>query len=271
MRHLSLLLTLMIIAINAHSQQNNRYEIFKVVGSISDASTGQVVKKGDAVKPADKLIIGKDSKAGILDRQQHRIFYSQKPGAHSVASIMRDAKRKADNAVAAVNSEVINQSKQAGKRPNVNGVSYRGSEAENAYLKSVCNAILDITSAMPDTSLTLKAVEDDDAFHFSMNNDTDSLLYVNVVAVRPEGTPQLCLNVGMTDNQPYISVAPNSQLTLPEFVFVDYVPADYYMFASFEPVDSQALSLMLNIGKRFDEVENATIIIAPKITVQSHE
>ena len=124
---------------------------------------------------------------------------------------------------------------------------------------------------MPDTCLTIKAIEDEDAFHFSMTNGTDSLLYVNVIAVRAEGMPQLCLNVGMTDNQPYISVAPNSQLTLPEFEFANSESTDYYMFASFEPVDSQALSLLLNLGNRSEEVENATILVSPKITVQPHE
>lgn len=270
MRYLSLII-LLIIAINAHCQQNAGYEIFKTIGRISNATTGQEVKKGDAVKPTDELTIGKDSKVGILDRQQHHVYYSLKPGIQRVASILRNAKRRADNAVAAVNSEMLNQSKQAGKRPNVNGVSYRGSDAENAHLQSVCNAILDITSALPDDRLSLKTVEDDGSFHFSMTNDTDSLVYVNVIAVRPEGSLQLCLNVGMTDNEPYVSIAPNSQLTLPEFEFVDYDPTDYYMFASYEPVDSQALSLLLNAGKRFDDVKNATIIVSPKITVRSHE
>lgn len=270
MRHLNLLI-LLIIAINAHSQQNARYEIFKALGRISNASTGQEIKKGDAVKPADKLIIGEDSKAGILDRQQHRIYYSMKPGTYSVAAILRDAKRKADNAVAAVNSEVLNKSKQASRRPNVNGVAYRGSEADDAYLQSVCNALLDITSTLPDSCITLKAVEDDGAFHFSLTNDTDSLLYVNVIAVRPQGTPQICLNVGMTDNEPYICIAPNSHLTLSEFEFADSESNDYYMFGSLEPVDFQALSLLLNLGQRFEDVENATIIVAPKITVQSDE
>ncbi|MDE7347205.1 MAG: hypothetical protein K2N48_10770 [Muribaculaceae bacterium] len=270
MRQLSLLI-LLITAITVRCQQPSGYEIFKTLGRITNATSGKEVRKGDAVKATDRLTIDKDAKVGILDRQHHRIFYSQKPGTHRVASIIRDAKRKADNAVAAVNSEVFNQTKQAGKQPHVNGVSYRGPETENAYLQSVCNAILDIASAMPDTCLTLKAVEDDNSFHFSMTNGTDSLLYVNVIAVRAEGTPKLCLNVGMTDNEPYICIAPNSQLTLSEFEFANSESTDFYMFASFEPVDSQALSLMLNLGNRSEEVENATILVSPKITVQPHE
>lgn len=270
MRHLSLLL-LLIIAINAQCQQIARYEIFKTIGPVLNASTGQVVKEGATVDPKDKLIIKKDSKAAILDRQQHRIYYSQKSGTQSVASIMHDARRKADNVVAAINSEVLNQSKQVSNRPKVKGASYRGSEAENALLQSVCNAIFDITRAQPENRLSLTTVDNDGTFYFSIKNDTDSLLYVNIIAVRPEETPQLCLNIGITDNQPYVSIAPNSELKLSEFVFVDCVPTDYYMFASYEPIDSQALSLLLNVGERIYGVENAPIIVSPKITRQSDE
>lgn len=271
MRHLSLLFILLATAINAYCQQNSGYEIFKTIGSISKATTGQQVKKGDAVRPADKLVIGKDSKAAILDCQQHRIYYGITPGTYSVAAIVRDAKRKADNAVAAVNSEIINQSKQASRRPSVNGVAYRGSEGEDTYLQSVCNALLDITSSMPDSCLTLKAIENEGAFHFSMANASDSLLYVNVIAVRPDGTLRLCLNVGMTDNEPFICIAPNSQLDLSEFEFVESDSNDYYMFASMQPVNTQALSLLLNSGNRFEEAGNATIIVAPKIKVHPYE
>lgn len=267
MRHLSFLIML-IIAINAHCQQNARYEVFKALGRISNASTGQKLKKGDAVKLTDKLNIGKRSKAGILDRQQNRIYYSLNRGTYTVASILQDAKRKADNTVATVNSEMLRKSNQATKRPIVNGVAYRGSEGENMYLQSVCNAIFDIESTMPDDRLTLKAVKDDGAFYFSMTNDTDSLVYVNVVAVSPEKTPQLCLNIGMTHNEPYISIAPNSKLTLPEFVFVDDESTTYYMLALSEPVDTQALTLLLNAGKRFEDTGSATILVSPKIGVQ---
>lgn len=270
MRQLSILIFLL-IALSAHSQQNAKFEIYKTIGHVLNASTQKDAKRGEAVEAKDKLIIGKDSKAGILDRQQHRIYYTQNPGTHSVASIIQKAKRMADNAVAVVNSEALNQLKNDGRQPKVRGVSYRGSDAENAYLQSVCNAIYDIPKATPNQLLRLDAVNNDDAFHFSMTNGADSLIYVNVIAIRPDGSHQLCLNVGMTDNQPYISIAPHSELTLPEFEFFDREPAEYYMVATFNPVDTQALSLLLNVGKRFDGVENASIIVSPKITAQSHE
>lgn len=258
---------MLICAIAAQCQQNARYEIFKTIGSISNASTGVIVKKGDAMRLTDKLKIDKDSKAGILDRQQNRIYYSPKEGTHSVAAIIRDAKRKADNVIATVNSEALKQTKQAGKRPTVMGVSYRGGEEEgDNRMQAICNAIFDICSAEPDSLLSLQIIDDDGAFHFSLSNETDSLIYVNVVSIRPETLPQLCLSVGMSENQPYISIAPKSQIELPDFVFSDEDTADYYMFATSEPIDSQALSLMLNRGTRFAEVEKADIIVSPKIT-----
>lgn len=265
------LLTFLLLAITAHTQQNAKFEIFKVIGHVVNASNQKDVKRGEAVEAKDKLIIGKDSKAGILDRQQHRIYYTQNPGTYSVASIVQKAKRKADNAVAAVNSEALNQLNNEGKQPKVRGVAYRGAEADNGYLQSVSNAICDISKATPEEAIRLEAINEDDAFYFSMTNDTDSLIYVNVISVRPDGMPQLCLSVGMTDNQPYVSIAPHSELTLPEFEFFNCEPVDYYMFATFDPVDTQALSLLLNAGKRFDGVENASIVVSPKITVQTHE
>ncbi len=259
------------LATSAHSQQNGRYEIFNVIGSVSNASTGKKVKKGDPVKAADKLIIGKKSKAAILDQQQHRIYYSLDKGSYTVATIIRNAKRNADNAIAVVNSEMLTQLNQKSKRPNVMGVSYRGSDAENKYLQSVCNAIFDIANALPDDRLTLNVNKEDGAFYFSMANGTDSLLYVNVISVTPDENPQLCLNVGATSNQPFISIAPNNQLSLPDFVFAENDSADYYMFATLEPIDTQALAIMLSSGKRFEEEANATIIVSPKITDHINE
>lgn len=268
MKYFTLIALALIALIPAYSQQPSKYEIFKVVGDVTFTTSGAAAKKGDAAKPTDRMTLAADSRVGILDKSLHRIYYGSGPLTTTVAAVIRNAKRHADNAVASVNSEALatlhNGNNQAAT-PKVMGVSYRGDAAEDAWLESVALALNEIEHALPNNHIGLETVEDDGTFYFRMSNDTDRLLYVNVVAIAPGHQPRLCLNIGNSANQPYIALAPHSQLTLTDFVFADYGPVEYYMLATDAPVDAQALTVMLNRGQRSDGGKAASIMVSPKI------
>lgn len=148
------------------------------------------------------------------------------------------------------------------------GVSYRGNESENARLESIVNALLYISCIDTDSRLALATSPGDEegTFCFIMTNDTESMLYANVIAVTPGKSPRLCINVGMTDQQPFIALSPGTQLTLTDFVFADYSPVEYYMFATSEPADAQALSILLSTNRQPIGDKDTSIIVAPKIS-----
>lgn len=267
MKNLSFIILAITIALPIQAQQPDKYEIFKVIGEITYLANNEPVKPGDKVTPIDKLTLANDTKIGILDNTQQQVYYCSGPCTRTVAAIIRDAKRSADNAVASVNAQALSKIHDNASTPKVMGVSYRGDAQESTRLVAICNALRDIANAAPDSLLNLDTVDlDDGSFCFKISNNTDSLLYANIIAIAPGREPKLCINVGMTEHQPFVAVAPYSDVTLSDFIFVDFSPVEYYLFATHEPADSQALSILLSQNQEDDNGHATSIIVAPKIS-----
>lgn len=108
-KHISTLMLMLAITLSSAGQQKSKYEIFKAIGQVTYSSTNAPAKQGDNVKPTDRLILPESLQDRYPDNDLHRVYYATGPCTRTVAAIVREAKRTADNAVASVNAEAFNK------------------------------------------------------------------------------------------------------------------------------------------------------------------
>jgi hypothetical protein len=98
--------------------------------------------------------------------------------------------------------------------------------------------------------LKAEMVTEGGACFFKISNATSAPLFVNVIRLpASEGeTPQLCLEVGYTESEPYLVIAPEKETELRHYAFLpEETPHSYLVVGSEKPYDCQALRTLLKI------------------------
>ncbi len=229
----------------------NRYSIFKVEGDVKllNGSSWVELYKHDDLSFKDKIRVGASSNVAILDSEISQIYYCSDAGEYRVIEIISNAKKQSDRITKLMNQQIresYNTDMQS--QYHTAGVSYRGS-SETSCTRDVYAAICNIGNASQSTVIGLEKVcVNDQEFYFSVTNKSESPLYINILRlVSASPNTQLCLNIGYTEDEPYLMIAPNSTVELKQYTFysIKNDPGRYTLFATPCRFDTQELQLLL--------------------------
>lgn len=236
----------------------SKYSVYKIEGEafIKADSDWKLLQKRTTVLATDLLNIKDEARVGILDNTSNRIFYSVHSGQQSVARIVSDAKKQADRVTGTMN-EQIRKSTQVGDGSysyQTHGVSHRGQESNQttmAIYASLCRAIVDrgATAEKSQQIILQKVPIEEDAFCFSVRNDSPNPLYINILKFSKKlHRPQLCFNLGYTYDEPHMLIPANETVQIDHFIFVesDEKEVEYLLFGSAEAFDVPELQLLLD-------------------------
>ena len=249
----SLLSVLILLGIVSVDLQAAPYRIFKFEGDVKILQQGTWVEvtNGQEVIIRDQFLLGEEAKLGIVDYDTRRIYYTNKSGKQNVAQIISKARKDAD-AIASNMRKQLSASGDVKNIPILGGVN-RGFTAQTDATINIYSDIyhhLNGSRDICEDGLTAEIVKDGKSYHFKIKNSTSKPLFVNVIKLprSDDEKHQLCLEVGYTENEPYLIIAPETEIELNHYVFLaDDVAPNYLLFACEEPYDCQALKMLLNV------------------------
>lgn len=255
-----LLLSLLLWGISIGVMAQKQYKIFKTTEGVTlkDAQGKKVaVSKRMEVALGDVLHIPTGGKVGILENESKQIYYSDITGEVRVVKIIVDAKKQADNSIAAVNRQIINsitEQQQQGHNYSIVGAAHRGEGSDN-YTQQVYASLYRLikeSKQNPTTSsLNLMLREGEEGtFYFSLKSHSDKPLFVNVVAITPGSAPRICLQPGQSTGTPYILLNAGGCRELSELPFACELGEEvlYLLFGSEQPFDSRLLQRLFEQG-----------------------
>lgn len=230
------------------------FRIFKFEGDVKirQQDTWVAVTDRQDVTIRDQFVLGENAKLAIVDYDTRRIYYTTKVGKQNVAQIISAAKKESDRIASNMRKQLVASAGQDKPVVILGGVN-RGSEEQANGSVGVYREIyhqLKDAKNRGTGALTAEKVTRGEDWYFKISNHSSVPLFVNVVRIpQSEGDkPQLCLEVGYTENQPYLMIAPGTETELSHYAFLaEEVTHNYLVFACEEPYDCQALKMLLNI------------------------
>lgn len=252
MKRLFLSILLLFLMLTS-SMATGRYAVFKISGDVklkqTEVWTVPVLRM--EVTFRDQFLLGEQSRLGIVDKETHRIYYTDKKGKRNVAQIISEAKKQAEEVTGLVNKQIRSSFKGDSHRMQVAGASYRGmtDDAETqAVYASIRKALTKNASIITNDRLLLEKINsiEESVSFFRITNSMDLPVYVNILDCSKEH-PSLCFNLGYTYDEPFLLIAPGKPIDIRQFLFADIEDKnDYLLFASEFPFDTQVLQLLLD-------------------------
>lgn len=240
-------------------QAADGYAVFKVSGRVTvKTEQGWIpLNKRDKLHGKDMLHIPVGGKVAILEVATNRIYTSVSEGDLFVLKVISEAKKQSDNIVANVNGrirQVMEERKDADYTYSVPGASHRG-ESDEAYTMQVYSALLHAAKragASHGAELKLDVQHGEDSFFFCLTNDSDRLLFVNVLRMSKSGQDlSLVLPVGYACEPPCLLLPPHTSYDASSFLFAaGGEDASYLLFGTERAFDTSALQLLLSEGVR---------------------
>ncbi len=248
-----LLSILLLFLMMASLMATGRYAVFKVSGDVKlkQAEVWAVPVLRMEVTFRDQFLLGEQSRLGIVDKETHRIYYTEKKGKRNVAQIITEARKQAEEVTGLVNKQIRSSFKRDNNRMQVAGASYRGM-TDDAKTQAVYVAIRKILTkninVIANDRLRLEKINagEESVSFFRITNSMDFPVYVNVLDCSKKH-PSLCFNLGYTYDEPFLLIAPGKSVDIRQFLFADIENKnDYLLFASDFAFDTQALQLLLD-------------------------
>ncbi len=267
---------LLLFVLSIVSLQAATYRVHKYVGDVRLFKNGEWVSPSprQQVSPRDVFLLGDDAQLAIVVSDTRRIYYNVRTGKQNVAQLISEARKQSDQLASNIRQQLADKSSEAKSRPIFGGVN-RGDGPDGSvtsYLyRELSNFLAASSPSRSDTLslVTASIVSDADSYHFVLTNHSDSLLYTNIVRLPATAAerPTVCLEVGYTTNEPYLTLAPHQHIDLTDYTFLNEEQAcRYLLFATTKPYDCQALKMMLNMSPAVDDtaiVPPATVFFYP--------
>ena len=231
-----------------------RYAVFKVSGDVklkqTEVWTVPILRMDVTFK--DQFLLGEQSRLGIVDKVTHHIYYTNKKGKRSVAQIINEARKQAEEVTGLVNRQIRSSfNGNNNNKSQVAGASYRGMTDDaktQAVYVSIRQALTKKSNIVANSRLRLEKINSDEesVFFFRITNSMDFPVYVNVLDCS-KGHSYLCFNLGYTYDEPFLLIAPGKSVDIKQFLFADIEGKDdYLLFASEFLFDTQTLQFLLD-------------------------
>lgn len=249
---LSLLMTILPSRVQAA-----QYYIHNLEGSVERlvGNEWKPAAKNEKTALSDKFSLKEGAMLAIGDKETHRVYITRELGVLSVAQIIQNARKQSSQTTRLALQKAIESSGgQFQPRATIMGVGYRAGASEEAMANDpsmkVYAAIYQYMKK-PKNSKTPQILlikeEADDYTYFKVENRSDKLLYLNVLAI-PKGdeSSYLCLDTGDVTSEEIPAVAPHSDIMFTQYPFIDEdASCQYLLFASQIPFDAQMLNSLL--------------------------
>ena len=246
---------LLLLCFASASMQAAPFRVFKHEGDVKilQQDAWAAVAERQEVTARDQFMLGENARLGIVDYATRRIYYTTKPGKQNVAQIISAARRETDRIASSMRKQ-LSASGGANEQPlailgGVNRGSAEQASAADAIYREIYHR-LNAAEIASTEQLKAEMVTEGGACFFKISNATSAPLFVNVIRLpASEGeNPQLCLEVGYTESEPYQVIAPEKETELRHYAFLpEEVPHKYLVVGSEKPYDCQALRTLLKI------------------------
>ena len=234
-----------------------QYYIHNLEGSVERlvGNEWKQAAKNEKIVLQDKFSLKAGAMLAIGDKETHRVYITREAGVQNVAQIIQNARKQSSQTTRLALQKAIEAS--GGKeKPHaaIMGVGYRAGTSEEALIndvnmKSYVSILQYVTKPKKSktTPVVLTRLEEDDYQYFKVENHTDQLLYFNILALpKNEEKPYLCLDTGDVTSEDIPVVAPQSDITLQQYPFIDEdASCQYLLFASYELFDAQMINSFL--------------------------
>ena len=228
------------------------YRIYKFEGDVRILQANKWVKpqKNQELFVRDQFLIGEQGVLGIVVNETHRIYYNVQSGKQNVAQIISAARKQSDRIARNMHKQLTTNNKLGNSSLPVMGGVNRGNIQEHNTALVYAAIYHYIKSEVKQTTspITAQMVYNGDNYHFKTINHIDKPLYVNVIRlpIDSDEYPQICMEVGYTENEPFLVIDANKEIDWNNYSFViEESKHKYLVFASEVPYDCQALQMML--------------------------
>lgn len=236
------------------TMQAASYRVYKFEGDVRILQADKWVKpqKNQELSVRDQFIIGEQGVLGIVVNETHRIYYNVQSGKQNVAQIISAARKQSDRLANNMHKQLTTNKKLGDSSFPVLGGVNRGNTQENntAQVYAAIYQYLKSNVKQPIVPITAEIVYNGDNYHFKTVNHIDKPLYFNVIKlpIKSDDYPQICMEVGYTENEPFLVIDANKAIDWINYLFViEESKHRYLIFASEVPYDCQALQIMLKM------------------------
>ena len=240
---------------NINAVQSASYRVFRYTGDVKVKTTEgwSNITENLTVTIKSQFLLGEQARLGIVDNDTHRIYYTTKPGTQNVAQIVSNARKQSDRIASTMWKQLQNGGNN-GKSLTILGAVNRGSgevDCTEALYGDIYR-MRDVSVTSDSMTVSAEIEEEDGCCYFKVKNCSEQALCVNIVRMPADKDEkmQLCLEIGYSENQPYLIVAPQSTVVLSDFPFMaDPLPHHYLLVATQQPFDCQLLKMLFSNGE----------------------
>lgn len=187
------------------------------------------------------LLIPQGASVAILNKENNAVYYSTESGGeYTVKNIIRKTRRQAEKTTSAITSRILQNLNGNDEVRKQKGVSYRDQDSDIDYEKSIASLILS-NSESKDCKVKISYVADSDSiWHFAIDSDLSTPLYMNIVTVSDDGIPSLMLPLDHSN-----LLLSGGHLNLDQYLFFGAHPGQIYFLGATHPFDSGIVSMLL--------------------------
>lgn len=232
------------------------YSVFRYTGDvkIKTYEGWKDVGNNMVVFARDQFLLGEHARLGIVDNDTQRIYYTTKSGTQNVAQIVSNARKQSDRIASTMWKQIQNGGSKSKSLTILGAVNRGNGETDfTEVLYSEIYRMQNICETNDSTPISAEIEKDADCYYFVVKNRSEQALCVNIIRMSDNTSqkPQLCLEIGYSENQPYLVVAPQSTVALRDFPFLDdSVSHRYLLVATLRPFDCQLLKMLLSNYKK---------------------
>lgn len=235
------------------TMQAASYCIYKFEGEVHILQNNKWVtpSKNQELSISDQFMIGRQGLLGVVNNENHRIYYTVRSGKQNVAQIISAARKQSDQIASNMHKQLIsNKQLKDSPLPIWGGVN-RGHQQDNNPTALVYAAIYQYLQTRKEQESALVNAEkiiDGNCYYFKAVNNSDLQLYANIIRlpITPEDYPQVCLEVGYTMNEPFLVIGPHQETNWNNYTFLmENTKHNYLLFVSEIPYDCQILQMLL--------------------------
>ena len=267
-----LILPLLFNILFVHAQKKEQYIVFSVTGSVTKGNV--IIQPKQLLNSTDKITIPEYAQISLFDEEGKRLYAIGESGTHQVQTIVTkmqpSVKQLTSNYVKYLKDQLFGNSKKYSEKTYIKTVSttgFRGEEEDILFAKSILNK-LDFRNSTTLSNL-FKAdihVESDynimfellsyrdksvlkdntiikNPYHLQVTNGDNVPLFVNVLAITEDDSPQLILKPSEKYGFCNYLVPPNSIISFMDQPYrsIDDKKVCFILVASEIPIDFRIL------------------------------
>ena len=244
MKHIFVIIVFLICVCGTFAQ--SKYEIQAIKGNVELMLPNiKPLYKGYTLNASDKIRIKKNSSITLVDKNNYRLYEYSVPGEHRTFQIVEECIKNGNCITKQIVNEIRNNIIKGDKKSLRSvGAVRRGTDDE---LEMLYSAIINrINNNIPNKSsdVCLKyTIEDGKYLILTIENNTNSILYTNVLSWKDNTIPHFCYVNELAN----LIIKPFSSLTIDHVKF-SCSGQSFILVCSYSEFDTEPIQNMLNEG-----------------------